>query len=71
MEPPYEPEQQIAVYFSNGKRAIFKVTDFLMYPGPELFRDSSVFYSQLRVGTAIINWDNVCFCRLIKDDEEE
>ena len=71
MEPPYEPEQHIAVYFSNGKRTIFKLSDFLLYPDSTLLRDSSDLYSQLRVGTTIINWDNVCFCRLIKDDEEE
>lgn len=71
MEPPYEPDQQIAVYFSNGKRAIFKLSDFLLYPDSALLRDSSDLYRQLRVGTAIINWDNVCFCRLVKDEEEE
>ena len=66
-----ESEKQIAVYFSNGKRAIFKLTEFLLYPDSPILNGTSDLYSQLKIGTAIINWDNVCFCRLVKDEEEE
>ena len=68
-----ESEKQIAVYFSNGKRATFKLSEFLLYPDYQLqtVNDLRNLGANLKNGITVINWDNVCFCRMVKDEEYE
>ena len=68
-----ENEKQIAVYFINGKRAIFKMSELLIYPNTALqsVSDLRELNGHLRNDTTIINWDNVCFLRAFKEEEDD
>ena len=58
-------EKLIAVYFSNGKRAVFRVSEIMLFAGQE-------FPACLpKEKTVLINWNNVCFCREFKEEDED
>ncbi|MBR3688914.1 MAG: hypothetical protein IKL85_07565 [Lentisphaeria bacterium] len=60
-----ENEKLIAVYFSNGKRAVFRESEIALSTRQEV----PDFLPQGK--TTVINWNNVCFCREFKEEDDD
>ena len=65
-----ESEKQVAVYFLNGKRAIFPESEIIVRGGDNPPWDKE-FANLIHSGKTVINWKNVCFSRPLKEEDEE
>ena len=65
-----EKEKQVAVYFVNGKRAVFSESELVIIGGDVPPRGKDLSRPVLS-GKTVVNWQNVCFTRPYREEDDE
>ena len=65
-------EKKIAVYFTNGKRAVFDESELTIRGGDKPPREEELTHltDVTDAGKTVVNWNNVCFARLYMEEED-